>query len=518
MRLLRVVPLHSPLVAALPVLLIYSGNVQAVPFEFILRPAAIMLLAAVLLWALSALALRSAARGAVIASLTLLLFWLMLPMAVHLQIRLLVLAPAVVALIVAAAWLMARARADCGQITAVLNTVTLCVALVVGLNLAHHHLTRPSIDPLETESLQEAAAPPLRTAPDIYYIILDGYARADVLEEIYGFDNSEFLAALRERGFYVAERSVTNYTTTVHSLASTLNMTYLDHLTDEHGPDNPTLNPARIMARYSDVIARLRESGYTTFSFISGSSLSDTMVRIDRWLRPKNLFNEFEIALLSVTIIPPVNDNMPPRLRQELANPFNQRRSIINHALDRAAVPRAHRGPVFAYMHILCPHPPFVFGPDGSPVRPRGYYTLADGTGPIIRAGGTREDYLRGFRDHTVFINGRILSAIDEIVAAAPEPVIIVLQSDHGPTSHDGEVQHTQIERVRERVPILNAYLVPDEIERQLYDEISPVNTFRLIFNYLGLGEYELLEDRSYVSSYSRPNEFFDVTDEVSAR
>ena len=49
--------------------------------------------------------------------------------------------------------------------------------------------------------------------PDIYYIILDGYARSDILQEIYNYDNSDFIDALKSRGFYVAEDSRSNYTT-----------------------------------------------------------------------------------------------------------------------------------------------------------------------------------------------------------------------------------------------------------------------------------------------------------------
>jgi hypothetical protein len=47
--------------------------------------------------------------------------------------------------------------------------------------------------------------------PDIYYIIVDGYARADVLREYYEFDNSEFLNGLEKRGFTVNDSSRANY-------------------------------------------------------------------------------------------------------------------------------------------------------------------------------------------------------------------------------------------------------------------------------------------------------------------
>ena len=39
-------------------------------------------------------------------------------------------------------------------------------------------------------------------------------------------DNSEFTDSLNQRGFYVAERSNSNYPTTVLSVASTLEMNY----------------------------------------------------------------------------------------------------------------------------------------------------------------------------------------------------------------------------------------------------------------------------------------------------
>ncbi len=75
--------------------------------------------------------------------------------------------------------------------------------------------------PLPTEAAAHDA-----NRPDIYYIILDGYGRSDVLQRYYDFDNAEFLEGLRHRGFYVADKSSTNYPYTAHSLSSSLNMRY----------------------------------------------------------------------------------------------------------------------------------------------------------------------------------------------------------------------------------------------------------------------------------------------------
>ncbi len=65
--------------------------------------------------------------------------------------------------------------------------------------------------------------------PDIYYIILDGYGRGDVLKSVYGFDNEKFYNELENRGFFIARKSNANYAqTTLFSLASSLNMEYLE--------------------------------------------------------------------------------------------------------------------------------------------------------------------------------------------------------------------------------------------------------------------------------------------------
>ncbi|NIM60891.1 MAG: hypothetical protein GTO30_04335, partial [Acidobacteria bacterium] len=70
------------------------------------------------------------------------------------------------------------------------------------------------------------AAAASEDAPDLYYFIFDAYTSADHLAAVFDHDNGPFLDELRKRGFFVAERSRSNYTTTLPSLASTLNMEY----------------------------------------------------------------------------------------------------------------------------------------------------------------------------------------------------------------------------------------------------------------------------------------------------
>ena len=66
--------------------------------------------------------------------------------------------------------------------------------------------------------------------PDVFYILLDGYGREDILTEFYNYDNSEFLEGLAEKGFFIASKSRSNYSNTITSLASSINMKYLEEI------------------------------------------------------------------------------------------------------------------------------------------------------------------------------------------------------------------------------------------------------------------------------------------------
>ena len=72
-----------------------------------------------------------------------------------------------------------------------------------------------------------------------------------------------------------------------------------------------------------------------------------------------------------------------------------------------------------------------------------------------------------------------------------PKPVIII-QGDHGPN-------------VSRRTAVLNAYYLPVDVQTHLYPNITPVNSFRLIMDYMFGMELGLLQDASYNSSYEKP-------------
>ncbi|MCK4472467.1 MAG: sulfatase-like hydrolase/transferase, partial [Anaerolineae bacterium] len=333
---------------------------------------------------------------------------------------------------------------------------------------------------------------------DIYYIIVDAYARADILEEVYHFDNSEFLSYLAEKGFYVADKSVTNYPQTSLSLASSLNFMYLDGLAGQMGTETDNRQPLHVMIKNNKVFQYLRNHGYTFLAFSSGYGATE-ITNADIYMEPPKQWDisEFQEALITLTPLSVFRKTF-----------FDARRDRVTYAFDHIADATQVDGPTFAFVHVQVPHWPFIFDADGRPVEPH------NGIG--MRGDYEYDEFIEGYKNQLIFVNRRLQNAIDEILPRASDLPIIIIQSDHGP---DAKLDYGgwRIEKtyLPERMSIFNAYYFPDQNYEALYESITPVNTFRVIFNNYFGADYELLGDRSYFASWSHPYLFTDVTDEM---
>ena len=121
-----------------------------------------------------------------------------------------------------------------------------------------------------------------------------------------------------------------------------------------------------------------------------------------------------------------------------------------------------------------------------------------------------------------IFINKKVEKLVDEILIQSEVPPIIILQADHGsassfPGHYGSEAWSLPDENmIKERMGILNAYYLPSGGRDLLYDSITPINTFRLVFDYYFNANYGLLDDQSYYSSYDRPYDMINVTDKLN--
>ncbi len=344
--------------------------------------------------------------------------------------------------------------------------------------------------------------------PDIYYLVLDGYGRADFLADEFDFDNRALLDFLDQHGFYVAERSRANYPMTLVSLAASLNYEYLDELLGRQLGGFPDRSFARSVIRDSRVVKLLKQAGYTIVSIESEyyeANIDDPDIEMKAWWH----LNIFEGSLFEMTPI--------PWLLATTGTPvlYNMHRSRISYSFDKLLDAAELPGPKFVYAHILVGHPPFVFGPNGERVHRADAYSWDEGENYTAAPGRTREDYITGYRDQVGYLNGKLRRALTGIFEKSARPPIIVAHGDHGPGSRL-RIDRLEGTDIRERYSIFNAYYLPAAAEdpsdaAKPYPSISPVNTFRVIFNrYFGT-DYPLLEDKSYYTPFLEPYQFFPV-------
>jgi hypothetical protein len=199
-------------------------------------------------------------------------------------------------------------------------------------------------------------------------------------------------------------------------------------------------------------------------------------------------------------------------LEDEVLRPsYETHRNRTLNIFDHLAEVNQQDGDYLVLAHIVAPHPPFVFGPDGERMPHEGSFTMHDGS----NFPGTQAEYIRNYRDQVQFISTQMLQAIDEILASAETPPIIILQADHGPGAYLNwdDIHSTDLD---ERFAILNAIYLPGENLVALPSNLSPVNTFRFVFNAYFSTDFHLLPDRSFFSSFETPYDLIEVTDLLS--
>ncbi len=342
-----------------------------------------------------------------------------------------------------------------------------------------------------TSSETEAIAG--KEAPDIFYIILDGYPRHDILNEIHQYDNSKFLEFLKKKGFRILEDSHSNYPGTSLSVASALNLDYIDRLIPEEKRQSDNRWFLKDLIQRNHVIEFLKRQGYVTAAFDSGYFHTE-LKNVDHFFATGWFLNEFHEALLDTTPAWVVFKNI---------GRYEVQRSRILYILDHLPDPRDPSKPVFVFAHIMALHPPFVFGPNGEERSPEksSLQFWKDFGDP------SSKDLSQQYQDQLTYLNKRIQSTVQAILESRNRPVLIILQGDHGSSFLAPE---RGAPFYQERFSILNAIRVSDE--SLLYDSMTPVNTFRVIFNLLFGNSYNLLEDRSFYSLPKTPYKWEDVT------
>ncbi len=311
--------------------------------------------------------------------------------------------------------------------------------------------------------------------PDVYLIIVDAHTRSDVLKSRYEYDNSVFVRALNEMGFYVATCSQSNYASTKLALFSSMYGDYIQNIVAE-GEILPPL-------KSSALNQTLRALGYKTITYENRARGHFDLKEDIRLSRNQMAFGKFDLRggisefekmvidtsflrfLVDTELIPGFDADTI--VDWEFREHHYQTHYILS---DLGRVPDIP-GPKFVFAHIMVPHSPFIFNPDGSYQR--------------------RVNSIDGYRSNVQFIDNQLPSTLQNIIEKSETPPIIILMGDHGPSTNRTITRQM-------RMAILSAYLVNDAAKVQLYPSITPINALRIMLNSHFGGTYPLLEDVSY--------------------
>lgn len=342
----------------------------------------------------------------------------------------------------------------------------------------------------ENAPIQEDLVLP-ENPPDVYFFLLDSYGRSNLLKSAYGYDNSNFENALAERGFYIADESQSNYVRTELSLGSSLNMQYLQDLDPAFKPESIGRKVLWDALKHSAVRYNFESMGYETVNFPSGFAWLE-ITDADHFMSPPPIssgMTEFEGLFLRTTLARYVQEWGWIDPDAIMAVNYRIRFNYIFDSMDDVSqMPE----PTFTYAHVISPHPPFVFDPQGNPTDPADFWNEnRQYTGKL---------YQKGYLNQLPYLNTRMLEAIDTIMANSETPPIIIIQGDHGPWLQPKD----------KRMWNFTAVYMPGH-ENTLYPTVTPVNLFRLVFNNYFGGKYDILEDKSYFSPVPKLYEFTEI-------
>lgn len=499
--------IHPFLFSIYPILSLYLHNIDQTPFLSIIMPLLISVIVTLLLFIFLNKQWRDAGKSGIMVSIILVLFYSYghlhtailnlisdfflkeanfrkINMLVKFDLLLHIILVLAFSLIVLRSYSIIRKRGEFFNLTYFLNIVSIILFIFSIVSISIYAIKAESFEQEKIEEWKTSSSHKER--PDIYYIILDGYARSDILKEFYHFENNEFDSFLENKGFYIAKKSHSNYTWTPLSLSSSLNFKYVNYLREKLGKNSKDLRLPYSLIESNKTMHLLRSMGYKYVHFCStwGATLNNKYADI-KIAYNRGLFrDEYFRILIETTMLKIISSLIIDDLSR-----------IHLYAFNKLSTIPEYEEATFTFAHIILPHHPFIFDRNGN-VKKK--VTRFD----QFKSGGWKNSM--EYVDQLIFVNKKIMKVVDNILRKSKTEPIIIIQSDHGPQLPGANKE--DFEKVR--MANYMAYYLPSGGSKYLYQTITPVNTFRIILKHYFNKDFELLKDRVYFSGYSSPYNF----------
>ncbi|MCA9401566.1 MAG: sulfatase-like hydrolase/transferase, partial [Candidatus Omnitrophica bacterium] len=458
--------IHPFLFAVYPILFLFNFNKAQVPYHEMAAPIIISLLMTGFALGFFTAILKNIQKAALITTGFLFLFfsyghvhkkiWYQETHVLLLGVWLVLLLIVILA--------VSKLRKPTDTITQFLNVMTIVLIVMSGYDILRYetalHKALRSADKTEAEKSVSLNLTIPDPAPDIYHIVLDGYASPSALETIYKYDNTPFYAFLKQNGFQVFEHNTTNYAVSFLSFASFLNMKYLNYLTDIEGKQSKNRRIPYEMIKNNPVMLKLKEHGYVFFHFSSGWGPTNSNKHADGdYCGGAFGVNEFRLVLIQTTLLRPFQHMLSSTMRERILCSFATIQSLSST-----------KEPKYVFAHFLAPHPPYVFDQDGDPVE----------ESALELEGDTWSDNQK-YLDQLTYMTKRTEEMITAILANASRPVVIWVHSDHGSEATFHNMQNdvwggnAGAESFQERMKIFSTIHIPKEYSVNIPDGHSLV-------------------------------------------
>lgn len=366
------------------------------------------------------------------------------------------------------------------------------ILLIIYLLIETWNLSRIS-GPQQTGSQQpgiimQATSTPGHDKPNIYYLLFDCYPGSGYQRDVLGVAHNELDTILRNKGFFVVDESRSNYHMTSFSMASLFNMDYLDWLKGVEKLKPFHYNRTIQVVKKAIVFKWLQESGYQLHNLSIFDMPGQPSPNKEKFLSTTGkeiiLYNTFFKCLyrdVLPELFPSIRSGMIKKARdtrKKRLQQFGEHNRMVLDSLYRFSSQASTHRQRFIYAHVEMPHFPYFFDSSG-----RAYPDdLVFGKEIITNK--------ERFKNYIGYSNRQITALIDSIFIHNQGRDIIILQSDHGLNDLD-------VRRKNDAFRNYTAFYFPDRNYDMLYNGMSNVNSFRIIFNKYFSQQLPLLHDSS---------------------
>ena len=508
--------LHLPILAVYPVVSLFSINVGQVPIQTFLLNLSVVVLGCGVVFGLLCVILRNKLFAAILTTLGQLSIFFYAAVFSLVDGRYIgqwkygihtyfVLAWAV--LFLCLAWVALRFRKNLINYAKLLNLLAFCLIILPIYKIAvyqyHKRTNTAVISPVNVAGNMQAIAPFAKYdhQPNIYLIIIDEYPRADVAKDIFGYDNSSFISALKKNHFLIAENSHNNYMYTASSIPSMLNFEYINYLADIYGRNSPDTKPLDDLFDDNRLFQFLKTADYTIVAYPSfyktiNYENPDISISGTGFIGRHSEFTEKLLNLTPYIALDKLNSLWDTR---------HYKREKI--ALDTLPQMTEIASPHFVFVHLAGVHVPYVFNEDGSFTA---YQNVFDENSKF-----EPQEKLTALFNQTRYIEKRVLEAVDKILTQSKQPPIIVIISDHG-IRHTFPEMVTNDQKIRSRFTNLCAVHLPGFESTQFDHDMTLVNLFRYILNHYFGTNLEILENRFYQGRLKHQYDNVEITEQIS--